>query len=42
MKRANGRKYYKVRGTRRKPYVVRVTIGWDSTTGKQIRKTIGY
>ena len=31
----------KLPGTRRKPYRVVKTIGWDDN-GKQIRKTIGY
>ena len=39
MKRANGNgSITKVKGNRRKPYKVVITKGWDSTTGKQIKK----
>ena len=42
MKKANGTgSITKLNGTRRKPYLVRVTLGWCEKTGKQIRKTIG-
>lgn len=41
MKNGNGNgSVYKVNGKRRKPWIVRVTIGY-STTGKQVRKIIG-
>ena len=41
MKNGNGNgSVYKANGKRRKPWIVRVTIGY-STTGKQIRKIIG-
>lgn len=33
---------YKVKGKRRKPYIARVTIGYDFKTGNQIRKVLGY
>ena len=36
---------YKLSGNRRKPYVVRVTLGWDlSPSGKAVqhKKIIGY
>ena len=43
MKRANGNgSITKVKGNRRKPYKVVITKGWDSTTGKQIKKMLGY
>lgn len=32
---------YKLNGKRRKPFIVRKTIGWDDT-GKQLYQTIGY
>lgn len=32
---------YKAHGNRRKPYIARVTVGWDEETGKQIYKIIG-
>ena len=32
---------YKLSGNRRKPFMVRKTIGW-SDEGKQLYKTIGY
>lgn len=32
---------YKLSGKRRKPYIVRQTIGWDDN-GKQLYRTIGY
>lgn len=42
MKRANGNgSVSKLSGIRRKPYIARVTLGWDEKTGRQIRKTIG-
>lgn len=42
MKKANGnRSVSKLSGIRRKPYIARVTLGWDESTGRQIRKTIG-
>lgn len=42
MKKANGNgSISKLSGTRRKPYIARVTLGWDEKTGRQIRKTIG-
>lgn len=42
MKRANGTgAITKVKGKRRKPYQVIVTLGWDNN-GKQIRKSLGY
>ena len=47
MKKANGMgSYYKLSGNRRKPFIVRKTIGWDIdiVTGrkKQLFLTIGY
>ena len=47
MKKANGMgSYYKLSGNRRKPFIVRKTIGWDIdvATGrkKQLFLTIGY
>lgn len=47
MKNANGfGSVYKLSGKRRKPWAVRVTVGWDidplNQTIKQIRKHIGY
>ena len=35
---------YKLRGKRRKPYIARITIGWEIKDNKehQVRKTIGY
>ena len=42
MKKANGNgSISKLSGIRRKPYIARVTLGWDESTGRQIRKTIG-
>lgn len=42
MKKTNGTgTITKLNGTRRKPYLVRVTLGWCEKTGKQIRKMIG-
>lgn len=42
MKKANGNgSVSKLSGIRRKPYIARVTLGWDESTGRQIRKTIG-
>ena len=42
MKKANGTgSITKLSGKRRKPYIVRVTLGWEEKTGKQLRKTIG-
>lgn len=42
MKRANSNgSITKLTGNRRRPYLVRVTLGWDEKTGKQIRKLIG-
>ena len=42
MKKANGNgSISKLSGIRRKPYIARVTLGWDEKTGRQIRKTIG-
>lgn len=42
MKKANGNgSASKLSGIRRKPYIARVTLGWDESTGRQIRKTIG-
>ena len=42
MRRGNGDgSIYKLSGKRRKPYAVRVTIGW-TTEGKQKYKYIGY
>ena len=42
MKKANGNgSVSKLSGLRRKPYIARVTLGWDESTGRQIRKTIG-
>ena len=42
MKKANGTgSITKLSGKRRKPYIVRVTLGWNENTGQQIRKTIG-
>jgi len=32
---------YKASGNRRKPYIARITIGWDEETGKQLFKNIG-
>lgn len=41
MKKANGNgSVSKLSGIRRKPYIARVTLGWDESTGRQIRKTI--
>ncbi|MDU1911950.1 tyrosine-type recombinase/integrase [Fusobacterium sp.] len=42
MKRANSNgSVTKLSGNRRRPYLVRVTLGWNEKTGKQIRKVIG-
>lgn len=42
MKKTNGNgSVSKLSGIRRKPYIARVTLGWDESTGRQIRKTIG-
>ncbi|MBS9775968.1 MAG: tyrosine-type recombinase/integrase [Fusobacterium sp.] len=42
MKRPNGNgSITKLQGKRRKPYIVRITQGWDKD-GKQIKKVIGY
>ena len=42
MKNPNGYgSIYKLSGKRRKPYIVRRTIGW-SDDGKQLYQTIGY
>lgn len=42
MKKANENgSVSKLSGIRRKPYIARVTLGWDESTGRQIRKTIG-
>lgn len=42
MKKVNGNgSVSKLSGIRRKPYIARVTLGWDESTGRQIRKTIG-
>lgn len=42
MKKSNGNgSVSKLSGIRRKPYIARVTLGWDESTGRQIRKTIG-
>lgn len=39
MKKANGNgSVSKLSGIRRKPYIARVTLGWDESTGRQIRK----
>ena len=32
---------YKASGNRRKPYIARITIGWEEETGKQLFKNIG-
>lgn len=32
---------YKASGNRRKPYIARITIGWDEETGKQLFKFLG-
>lgn len=32
---------YKASGNRRKPYIARITTGWDEETGKQLFKNIG-
>ena len=32
---------YKAAGNRRKPYIVRITTGWDEETGKQLFKFLG-
>ncbi len=32
---------YKANGNRRKPYIARITTGWDEETGKQLFKIIG-
>lgn len=43
MKRPNGNgSITKVKGARRKPYKVTITIGWENNSGKQIKKCIGY
>ena len=43
MKRPNGNgSITKVKGARRKPYKVTITIGWKNDSGKQIKKCIGY
>lgn len=43
MKRPNGNgSITKVKGARRKPYKVTITIGWENDSGKQIKKCIGY
>lgn len=43
MKNPNGfGNVFKLSGKRRRPYVARVTIGWDSNTGKQLRHVVGY
>lgn len=34
--------YYKLSGNRRKPWIATITIGYDSETGRQIQKPIGY
>lgn len=34
--------YYKLSGNRRKPWIATVTVGYDTETGKQIQKPIGY
>ena len=31
----------KLSGKRRKPWVVKVTVGFDKTTGKQVQKSLG-
>ena len=42
MKRANSNgSVTKLSENRRRPYLVRVTLGWNEKTGKQIRKVIG-
>jgi len=33
---------YKLSGNRRRPFIVRKTVNWDSDTGKQMYQTIGY
>ena len=43
MTRPNGNgSITKVKGARRKPYKVTITIGWKNDSGKQIKKCIGY
>ena len=43
MKRPNGNgSITKVKGARRKPYKVTITIGWKNDSGKQKKKCIGY
>lgn len=32
---------YKASGNRRKPYIARITVGWDENTGRQIFKNLG-
>jgi len=32
---------YKASGNRRKPYIARITTGWDQETGKQLFKSLG-
>lgn len=34
--------YYKLSGDRRKPWIATVTVGYDTETGRQIQKPIGY
>lgn len=42
MRRPNGTgTVYKLSGKRRKPWIVRKTVGWDEN-GKQVLKTLGY
>lgn len=42
MKRSNSNgSITKLNGNRRRPYVARITLGWNEKTGKQIRKLIG-
>ena len=42
MRRANGHgRITKLKGIRRNPFLVRITVGW-SETGKQIKKLLGY
>jgi site-specific recombinase XerD len=42
-KRANGEgSVYKLQGRRRRPWIARITVGWDEDTGKQLYQTLGY
>lgn len=43
MRHANGYgSVYKLSGNRRRPFIVRITIGWNKAERKQLYKTLGY